>query len=71
MECVSQGARGAVAGRDHLAALAQPRIDLYCRQDPHSSVIRCRAWGVPSEGREWEPEYSTIHSKEALIKPTF
>jgi hypothetical protein len=46
MEGCGQSARGTVAGRNHQAAAAQPRVDLGCRSWPsfrflpHSSVIR-------------------------------
>jgi hypothetical protein len=49
MEASGNSASGAIAGRNHQAALAQPQIDLNCRQVPHSSVIRCQPSTVPSK----------------------
>src|ERR1035437_2933003 len=57
MEGIGKGASSAVAGRDHQAALAQPRIDLCC-QDPHFSVIRCQARDVPFEGAKGRQSFS-------------
>jgi integrase/recombinase XerD len=39
MEVAGNSARGAVAGRDHLAAFAQPRIDLYSFQKTPISAL--------------------------------
>ena len=48
MELQSQGARGAFAGRNHNAALAQTCVHLFLPATPHASFIRC-----PAAARQW------------------
>ena len=47
MEALSKGTRGAVAGRDHQAAFAQPSVDLSRCKIPHSSFIRRPGRSLP------------------------
>jgi hypothetical protein len=49
MEGSGKGARGAVAGRDHQAALAQPRIDLTAAKTPIPALYAAGPSTVPSD----------------------
>ena len=65
----SQGkkARRSVAGCDDQAALAEPTINLSCRQSPHSSFILCRPWTGHS-GPRGKPSPQVLARENLLPK---
>ena len=63
MEAGGQRARGAVAGRDHHAALAQPCVNLVCGQGSHFVVILRWAASVPCAVAEVESMMNEVRRR--------